>query len=191
VPQITPETLREHLERDLPGVLAPPAPTEPPPSDNGAEAPAEGKDAKKGKPKEPAGNPGYPAPTNDTLVQAARLIEVAEYMRDRLGYTFLSDIAVVDYLAAGVFELVYLFYHPDGGGDLKIKVQVPREQPDVPSLTPVWPGAGLNEREGFDLFGINFVGHPYPMRIYLWDEFEGHPMRRDFPKQGDKYLDED
>lgn len=129
--------------------------------------------------------------TQDTIVAAPRIRDVATYLRDRLGYSFLSDIVAVDYLAADLFELVYLFYHPAGGSRLAVKVRVPRDQPDVPALTPIWPGADLNEREAYDLFGINFIDHPYLKRIYMWDEFEGHPMRKDFPKQGDKYLDEE
>ncbi len=69
-----------------------------------------------------------------------------------------------------------------------VKTRVPREQPIVPSLTPFWPGASLQEREAFDLYGVQFPGHPDLRRVYMWDEFEGHPMRKDFPKQGDKYL---
>jgi NADH-quinone oxidoreductase subunit C len=130
-------------------------------------------------------------PDTETLIDAARLPDVARYLRDQAGYAFLSDITIVDYLLANVFELVYIFFHPAGGGPLTIKVRVPRDRPEVPALTPIWPGADFMEREGFDLFGIIFVGHPRMQRIYMWDEFEGHPMRRDFPKQGDKYLDED
>jgi NADH-quinone oxidoreductase subunit C len=73
---------------------------------------------------------------------------------------------------------------------LLLKTRVPRDKPDVPALTVFWPGANLMEREAYDLYGINFIGHPYQRRIYMWDELEGHPMRKDFPKQGDKYLDE-
>jgi NADH-quinone oxidoreductase subunit C len=124
------------------------------------------------------------------MVEAERLIAVATYMRDTLGYAYLSDIVVVDYLDAGLFELVYLFYHPAGGPHLSVRVRVPRDAPRVPALTPIWPGANFIEREAYDLFGINFLGHPYLKRIYLWDEFEGYPMRKDFPKQGDKYLEE-
>lgn len=72
-----------------------------------------------------------------------------------------------------------------------LKVRVPRDVPEVPSLTPYWPGANLHEREAFDLFGIIFTGHPFLRRIYMWDEFEGWPMRKDFPKQGDKYIGAD
>lgn len=175
---LTAETLRERLNRDLPGVVVTPEPA----------VSAEGTPAKDAK---DAKNPADMLATNDTIVVAERLPEVLTYVRDVLGYSFLSDITAVDYLAADLFELVYLLYHPAGGTHLMIKVRVPRDNPDVPSLTPIWPGAELSEREAFDLFGINFIDHPYLKRIYLWDEFEGHPMRKDFPKQGDKYLDEE
>ncbi len=185
MPEISPHELRERLNRDLPGAAVMP---EPAASESSAEEESGAKPKGKHEEKPTA---GHPAPTNDTLVVAERLPDIVYYLRDQLGYAFLSDIAVVDYLEAGVFELVYFFYHPVGGGDLKIKVRVPRDKPDVPSMTPFWPGANLMEREGFDLYGINFIGHPYPMRIYMWDELDVYPMRKDFPKQGDKYLDEE
>ena len=97
----------------------------------------------------------------------------------------------MDYLADGVIELVYRFLHLEGGPPLAIKTRVPREQAVVPSITPFWPGADLQEREAFDLYGVDFPGHPNLKRVYMWDEFEGFPMRKDFPKQGDKYLDDE
>lgn len=165
MPAIHAVELRERLQNDLPKALAPL-------------------------------QPGTTTPdfltTNDTVINAEYLISVVTYLRDTLGYTFLSDIAVVDYLTEGIFELVYRFYHLDGGGDLVLKVRIPRAYPDIPSLTPIWPGANFHEREAFDLFGINFTGeHPDLRRIYMWDEFEGYPMRKDFPKQGDHYFGED
>lgn len=179
---LTPDALRERLRRDLPGALLDlPAPPEPEPEEQ------EEKGAKK---KAAETKVTLPAPTNDALVQPERLPDAATYMRDTLGYAFLSDITVVDYLEAGFFELVYFFYHPLGGSHLLLKTRVPREKPDVPAMTVFWPGANLMEREAYDLYGINFIGHPYQRRIYMWDELEGHPMRKDFPKQGDKYLDE-
>ncbi len=128
---------------------------------------------------------------HDLLIAPAALHDVALLLRDDLGYRLLSDLAVVDYLAAGIFELVYLFFHPAGGDEVCVKVRVPRDAARVPSLTPIWQGANLIEREGYDLFGVEFIGHPYLQRIYMWDEFEGHPMRKDFPRQGDKYIGED
>lgn len=177
MPDITAAQLREYLERDLPGALAPPrtSDTEHDAGDEQAHGKAEHGEADM-------------LATSDAIVVAERLPDVVTYLRNRLGYTYLSDIAAVDYLDAGLFELVYTFYHLDGGDRLVVKVRVPRSQPDVPALTPIWPGANLHEREAFDLFGINFIGHPYLKRIYMWDELDGHPMRKDFPKQGDKYL---
>jgi NADH-quinone oxidoreductase subunit C len=176
VPDITAEQLREHLERDMPGVVAPPRSAD---QHEGADEQAQGKGGH--------GKADLLA-TSDTIVVAEHLANVVTYIRNQLGYTYLSDIAAVDYLDDDVFELVYTFYHLEGGGRLVVKVRVPRDQPDVPALTPIWPGANLHEREAFDLFGINFIGHPYLKRIYMWDELDGHPMRKDFPKQGDKYL---
>lgn len=184
---ITPAALREQLERDLPGVLAP----SPPPAPAEEAAPAEATEGEKKVPQASAKGKDVPPDfltTEDVVVLAERLPEVATYVRDTMGYTYLSDITVVDYLQDGLFELVYRFYHLDGGGDLVIKVRVPRDHPEIPALTPIWPGANFHEREGYDLFGIQFTGHPDLRRLYMWDEFVGHPMRKDFPKQGDKYM---
>jgi len=170
--RLSPAELRERLERDLPGAVVETTPLQisPPPAH---------------------GPPPGPYSTDDTLVAPDLLVEAACYLRDQLGYAFLSDLAVVDFLHAGLFELVYRFYHVDGGPALMLKIRVPRANPRVPSLTPRWPGANFHEREALDLFGIIFDGHPYPKRIYMWDEFEGWPMRKDFPRQGDKYIGED
>lgn len=169
MPRISPEELRERLARDLPGAVVEATPLQvvPPP----AHGPQPG-----------------PFITRDTVIAPEYLVPAALYLRDTLGYAYLSDIAVVDYLVDGIFELVYRFYNIEGGEGLVLKVRVPRDRPEVPSLTPHWPGANFHEREAFDLFGVVFVGHPYLRRIYMWDEFEGWPMRKDFPKQGDKYI---
>ncbi len=167
------EALREQLERDLPGALltAPMVLPQPP-------APGHGPKAEL-------------LPQSGLVIDASRIVEVALYLRDRVGYTFLSDIAVVDYLASEIFELVYRFYSVEGGSSIVLKARVPRVNPAMPSLTPIWPGANFHEREAYDLYGISFSGHPYLRRIYMWDEFEGFPMRKDFPKQGDKYIGEE
>jgi len=160
------------MARDLPGTVLDPAPL------TVSRPPAHG-------PQPP------PLQTQDLLVAPQQIVDAALYLRDQLGYAFLSDICVVDYLADGVFELVYRFFHPDGGPGLALKTRVARDYAELPALTPHWPGANFHEREAFDLFGIVFTGHPFLRRIYMWDEFEGFPMRKDFPKQGDKYIGED
>ncbi|HEY1014289.1 MAG TPA: NADH-quinone oxidoreductase subunit C [Herpetosiphonaceae bacterium] len=127
---------------------------------------------------------------DDAVVHAEAIVEAAHFLRDKFGYELLSNITAVDYLAEGIIELVYQFYHLEGGADVRVRVRVPRavEQCVVPSLTPSWPGANLQEREAYDMYGVTFTGHPNLARIYMWDEFKGFPMRKDFPKTGDKYT---
>jgi NADH-quinone oxidoreductase subunit C len=176
--EIHADELRTRLNRDLPGAVVPPSapgqPDQPDQPDTG----------------DPKKKPSMLETNTDVVVEASRLKEVALYIRDKLSYTYLSDIGVVDYLDDGLLELVYRFYRIEGGGSLVVKVRVPRNDAKVPSLTPVWPGANFHEREGYDLFGVWFTGHPDLRRLYMWDKFVGHPMRKDFPKQGDKYLAE-
>lgn len=193
------------LQRDLPGVIAPPfkpaatnghgsrqqavqesasetmADTTPAPRDGDAAA------AKDAKPEEShAGQPKLN--DNDAVVVAERLPEVVTFMRDRLGYQYLSHITAVDYIAYGVIEVIYHLYNPEGGAGQMVRVRVPRDNAVIPSITPIWPGANLQEREAWDLYGVQFPGHPYHKRVYMWEEFEGHPMRKDFEKIGDAYY---
>ncbi len=115
------------------------------------------------------------------VVDAAKLIDFATFARDELGYDMLSSLTGVDYLPEGKMEVVYHVYKTTGGPALVFKVQVPRVDPvEVPSLISIWPGADLQEREAWDLFGIKFTGHPDLRRILMWEGFEGHPMRKDW-----------
>ena len=189
MPSMSAAEFKGRLMRDVVGALAPPR-SQTQHAGNGHIRAAEAEPQPKGK-KVEEGPPDLLA-TEDAVVLAERLPDVALYVRDSLGYELLSNITAVDYLADGVIEMVYHFMHLDGGPPLVVKTRVPRERPVVPSLTPFWPGANLQEREAYDLYGVHFLGHPNLKRVYMWDEFEGYPMRKDFPKQGDKYLtDED
>ena len=119
------------------------------------------------------------------IVSPDRLLDVARYVHDSLGFDYLSSATAVDYLGEGVhsedhLEMVYHAYRTTGGSALVFKAQTDREQATLPSLTPVWHGADFQEREAFDLFGIRFEGHPNLKRILLWDGFHGHPMRKDW-----------
>lgn len=128
---------------------------------------------------------------DDAVVQAEQIVPVAHLLRDQLGYAFLSNITAIDYPAYNMIELLYQFYNIDEAGpDVRVRVRVGRspEACVVPSLTPTWPGADLQEREAYDMYGVVFPGHPNLARIYMWDEFKGFPMRKDFPKTGDKYT---
>ncbi len=115
------------------------------------------------------------------IVSADRLPEIGKYVRDDLGFNYLSSVTGVDLIAENKLEVVYhAFSIEKGGGPVVFKVQVDRDDPQVPSLVPIWPGASFQEREAWDLFGIRFEGHPDLRRILLWEGFDGHPMRKDW-----------
>ncbi|RME70041.1 MAG: NADH-quinone oxidoreductase subunit D [Chloroflexi bacterium] len=121
----------------------------------------------------------------DTLVvNRQHLVEVARYVRDELGYELLSNITGVDYMGreGDRFEVVYHLYsisQPDKPV-LVLKTRAPEDNPEVPSLYDLWKTCYLQEREIYDLYGIIFTGHPNLRRILLWDDFYGHPMRKDY-----------
>jgi len=121
--------------------------------------------------------PGY----KGWIVEKDKLIEVATAIRDEFGYDHLTAVTGVDYLPEGKMEVVYHAFKTTGGPVLTFKVQVPRVDPvEVPSVTPIWPGAEFQEREAWDLLGIKFTNHPDLRRILLWEGFEGHPLRKDW-----------
>lgn len=183
MPRLNSAELRQHIEQNVPGAVVQQQPV--------TDSAAHDDDGTAPRPKKSAEHPVPLLATSDVVVNAARLPDVARYMRDQLGYQLLSNITAVDYLADGIIELVYHFINIDGGPPLAVKTRVPRDDANVPSITPWWPGADLQEREAFDLFGVYFDGHPNLKRVYMWEEFEGHPMRKDFSKQGDKYMEGD
>jgi NADH-quinone oxidoreductase subunit C/D len=122
------------------------------------------------------------------LVPPDRLADFATAARDELGYDYLSSVTGVDYLPENKMEAVYHLYRSQGGPALVVKTQMPRENPSVPSLVSVYPGADFQEREAWDLLGIRFEGHPNLKRILMWEGFQGHPLRKDWHEP---YYEED
>jgi NADH-quinone oxidoreductase subunit C/D len=122
------------------------------------------------------------------IVTADHLVQVALALRDEFGYDLLSSVTGVDYLPEGKMEVVYHAFKTTGGPGLCFKVQTGRDNPEVPSLVSVYPGAELQEREAWDLLGIKFTGHPDLRRILMWEGFDGHPLRKDW--QEPYYEDE-
>lgn len=114
------------------------------------------------------------------VVEPGKLVEFASGLKDEFGYDFLSSITGVDYLPDEMMEVVYHAYKSTGGSALVFKTQTTRDNPVVPSLVSVFPGAELQEREVWDLLGIRFSDHPDLRRILMWDGFEGHPLRKDW-----------
>ena len=103
----------------------------------------------------------------------------------KLQYNFLTDATCVDRTPAEPrFELNYHLVSIPRQEKVRLRVWLSGSDPTVDSLVPVWPGANWLEREIFDLFGIRFNGHPDLRRILLPDDWEGHPLRRDYPVEG-------
>lgn len=91
---------------------------------------------------------------------------------------FLHDLTALD--LGDHFEVVYQLTSLRGPQRLRIKAAVDRDTPEIDSATRIWQGANWLEREAYDMFGIQFKGHPNLSRIYLWDDFEGYPLRKDY-----------
>ena len=152
------------------------------------------------------------------VVDPARLLEAATYLRDELGFDFLSDVTPIDYLGWGERDVAG-YIGTSGGRDInapgsqglakspqakpkrfainyhllairadpaRVRVQVWLDDGEpVASVLPVWPTADWHEREAWDLMGIRFDGHPNLVRILLDDDWEGHPLRKDYPIGGE------
>lgn len=119
-------------------------------------------------------------------VPSGDLIALCTRLRDdpTLRFDFLSDICGVDYHPQTPrFLLVYHLFSVPHKWRLRLKCRL-GDPAAVPTVTPVWPTANWHEREAFDMYGIRFDGHPDPRRIYMWEGFDGFPMRRDFPLRG-------
>ena len=100
-------------------------------------------------------------------------------------FNYLSDITCVDWHPSEPrFEVIYHLLSIPHKERVRIKVRLSGENPALDSLTSVWPGANYFEREVFDLFGIRFNGHPYLRRILMPENWEGHPLRKDYPVEG-------
>jgi NADH-quinone oxidoreductase subunit C len=120
-------------------------------------------------------------------IRPDRLRGVCEFLRDapELSFKYLSDLTAVDrYPNEPRFEVVYHLQSLESFRRLRLKVRVSGDDAKVESVVNVWPGANAFEREVFDLFGIRFEGHPYQRRILLPEDWEGHPLRKDYPTEG-------
>ena len=121
------------------------------------------------------------AGNNSVLVKSDTLLPVAEYLKtgEGLKFDYLNYITAVDYYS--YFEVVYQLTSLEFNRSVIIKTRCySRENPTLPSVIGLWQGADLQEREIFDLMGIRFEGHPNMKRIFLWEGFDGHPLRKDW-----------
>lgn len=119
-------------------------------------------------------------------VVPGRSLEVLRFLKetDGLEFDMLVDLTAVDYLGESPrFEVVYHLLSLRHNHRVRVKLRVGAEAPEVDSAVPLWPAANWMEREAWDLYGIRFRGHPDLRRILLYEEFEGHPLRKDYAKE--------
>ena len=120
------------------------------------------------------------------VVKDKKLVKICEFCRDdkNLLFDMLTDLTVVDYLMQGNearFELVLHLFSTEKKHRLRIKVPISGDEPKVASVVDVWKSATWMEREAWDMYGVVFDGHPDLRRILLYEEFEGFPLRKDYP----------
>jgi len=120
------------------------------------------------------------------VVDAEHLVPAATLLRDEFGFEMLLDISGVDWVPREPrYDVNYHLLALDDNRRLRVKVQLPDvEAPHLPSVIEVWPAADWHEREVYDFFGFVFDGHPYLRRIFMPDEWIGHPLRKDYPVGG-------
>src|SRR5580765_6681579 len=119
-------------------------------------------------------------------VSREALPAVAQALRDRpeMAFNLLAEITAVDFWPREPrFELVYLLVSIPNRLRLRMKVRLPGDDPHVPTTVGLWPAANWLEREVWDLFGIAFDGHPDPRRLLMPEDWEGYPLRKDYPVQ--------
>lgn len=121
------------------------------------------------------------------VVPRQHLQRAADYLRTEpsLGFSFLSDITILDrFPLEPRFEVNYHLLSVERKQRLRLKVRLPGTDAVLPTVTGIWPTANWHERESFDMFGIRFEGHPNLTRILMPDEWEGYPLRKDYPVEG-------
>lgn len=121
------------------------------------------------------------------VVPAAQILEIARYLREApdAAFDLCSDVTATDWppRAAGRFDVVYCLYSTRHRHRVRVKTIVADQQP-LASVTSVWPAANWLEREIFDMFGVNFTGHPDRRRILMPEDWQGYPQRKDYPLEG-------
>ncbi|MES2393276.1 MAG: NADH-quinone oxidoreductase subunit C [Acidobacteriota bacterium] len=120
-----------------------------------------------------------------TLTVAPENIVAACRAAQSAGYNFFEDLTAVDWFPTEPrFQLSYSLLSHSLKQRIRLVARVTGEDPTISSITSVWPSSNFYEREVFDLFGVRFAGHPRLTRIMMPDNWEGHPLRKDYPVEG-------
>ncbi|HEY4245294.1 MAG TPA: NADH-quinone oxidoreductase subunit C [Lacunisphaera sp.] len=120
-------------------------------------------------------------------ISAGEAITALQFLRDEHGYDFLMDLTAVDWSAekSPRFTVVWHLYSSTKHNYMRLAADCANDaEPAMPTSTGLWAGADWHEREAFDMFGINFTGHPDLRRILMWDGYPYHPLRKEFPLAG-------
>ncbi len=119
------------------------------------------------------------------IFPVGQMLAVARRLKDEFGFVHIMDALGHDRMEKkDRFEVTYNLRNPNTKQRIFLKVRCDERDPHVPSLTSVWTGANWHEREAYDMFGVLFDGHPDMRRMYMPDDFEFYPLRKDFPLMG-------
>ena len=122
------------------------------------------------------------------FIAPSKIVDVCQFLKGEQGFVRLSAVTAVDWYPADLrFEVVYLLHSIERNARLRLKCWLSEQDSEIDSLTGLWRSANWYEREVFDLFGIRFRNHPNLARILMPVDWEGHPLRKDYPKHGYKY----
>ena len=124
-------------------------------------------------------------------VRSSNIFDILTLFKDNK-FNFLSDLTAIDNLTLGGFERFAVVYHLLSHETVKrvtVKAYVSEDRPELPSAESLWKTADWQEREIYDLFGISFTGHPNLIRIMNPDDYNGHPLRKDYPRLGNRERD--
>ncbi|MGB3542126.1 NADH-quinone oxidoreductase subunit C [Rubrivirga sp.] len=127
---------------------------------------------------------GYAGETT-VFVEKGRINDVCRFLHDEVGFDYLTDIGTVDrFTEDDRYEVFYNLCALEAKKRIRLKVRVDESDLEVPTIVDVYPGGNWHEREAWDMMGIRFAGHPDLRRIYMPEDFEYHPLRKEFPTLG-------
>ncbi|KYH38825.1 MAG: hypothetical protein AYL28_002360 [Candidatus Bathyarchaeota archaeon B23] len=113
------------------------------------------------------------------------VLELARALRDEYGFTHPVSAGAVDYVKEGRMQMIYYLMNPDSRFMLMLRVDLPRDDPRMLSMTQIWEAMSFHEREAWEMFGIDFEGHPNLMHLLLPPDWRGgYPLRKDFKGEG-------